>query len=434
MQSDNSLNKSLFEICRAMTSSLEIPEVLDTILHLSAENLKAASGSILLYEEGSENLKMLASRGLPPNVVKRGHLHRKGSIAEWVIENDQPIIVNKRSDIFPEEQDTEEETSAIKSALCVPLHAKGKIIGVINLNRYQDSDDVFHEDDLNILTILAGQAAICIDNARLYEQNMQQARMAAIGQTVAGISHCVKNMLTGLRGGLGILELAEGSKDWETVNKATGFIKGNVERISMLVMDMLDYSREKQPSRKNTDLDKLTKEVLSVVHYKAEMQEIELFQEVDPDARVHSVDSDQIFRCVLNLLENAIDAFEHPGKVTIRCLPLSETEAKTVLGGENDVKAYGKTVKITVEDNGVGIDPENLDHIFQPFFSTKKSKGTGLGLAVTWKIVSEHGGRILVDSEPGKGTAFHLVLPEKNPNVPDDSEEANHPADSPTVS
>jgi signal transduction histidine kinase len=303
--------------------------------------------------------------------------------------------------------------------MCAPLLAKGRAIGALNVNRYQAAPGVFRDEDLRVLVILAGQAALCIENARLHEQIIQQARLAAIGQTVAGISHCVKNMLTGLRGGMGILEIAQTSKDWGTVSKATGFIKGNIERISMLVMDMLDYSREKTPYRKITDLQKLADEVFAVVHYKAEMLKIRLESEIDPACAAHPVDTDQIFRCLLNLVENAMDALEDGGLVRVQAAPVAEAEARAIFGKDAPLADMGRIVRLSVSDNGMGIPSENIPLLFQPFFSIKKSKGTGLGLAVTWKIVTEHGGKALVESQPGAGSSIHLILPEKNPGEAD---------------
>jgi signal transduction histidine kinase len=429
MEPQSVFTKSLFEICQAMVSSLELGEVLHTILDLSLKSLTADAGSILLYEEGSDELKMLASRGLPPNVVKRGHISRKGSVAEWVINNNKPIIVNKRSDIFPDSPDELPSANAIKSAMSAPLRAKGQIIGTINLNRYSAEAALFVEDELHTLEILASQAAVCIENARLHEQNMLQARMAAIGQTVAGISHCVKNMLTGLRGGLGILEIAEKESDWDTVHKATGFIRSNVERISLLVLDMLDYSREKTPLRHLAIPEKMIQEVFDIVASKAERKTITLSKKIEKDCTEIMVDPDQIFRCLLNLVENALDAVERGGKIQVRCEPASPEQIQEVFAEVEDISSLGKIVRFSVEDNGCGIAPENRRHLFQPFSSTKGSKGTGLGLAVTQKITQEHGGKALVETEVGKGTTFHLILPEKTPIRPAQAEqEGNTPS------
>ncbi|HBF34176.1 TPA: hypothetical protein DDW35_06395 [Candidatus Sumerlaeota bacterium] len=417
MDSGNHLfNKTLFEICQAMGSSLELSEVLTTILDLSLRALEGDAGSILLYESGSDDLKMLASRGLPPKVVKRGHINRKGSVAEWVIQNDKPVIVNKRSDIFPDIKDEVPDASAVKTALCAPLHAKGKIIGVININRYVAENSPFAEEELNLFVILASQAAVCIENARLFEENVNHARMAAVGQTVAGISHCVKNILGGLFGGLGNLELACEIKDWTSVSRALALSRSSASRISLLVMDMLDYTKEKKiPIRQWMYPAKTIQEVFDICIFKAQTKRAVLETDIAMECTQIFAEPNQLFRCLLNLVENALDALPREGTVRVICKPLPTDEAQEIFG--EDVADYGKICRLSVEDNGSGIAPEHLDRIFEPLFSTKESKGTGLGLAVTKKIVLEHGGRMTVESTLGKGTAFHMILPEINPSL-----------------
>lgn len=413
MKKNDGFNNSLFAICQAMVSSLDLEEVLSTILDLSVKTFRANTGSILLYE-GSDRLRMLASRGLPEEVVKRGHISRKGSPAEWVIDHNEPRIFNGAVDGGATKLDTIEKTDSIRSALCVPLRAKGRVIGTLNLNRRGADATEFNQDDLNTLMIMASQAAICIENARLYDENMRQARLAAIGQTVAGLSHCIKNMLSGLRGGVGLMELAKQASDWETQTKGMSILRRSVDRISYLVLDMLDYSREKTPMRRPTSADHLINEVYETVNYKASQKGVTLRREVADGLGTILVDPDQLFRCLLNLVENAIDAVVPGDKATIltRCNKVSPIEAKIAYGEDIEIDNLGKIIEISVIDNGMGIDKEHFESIFQPFFSTKASKGTGLGLAVTKKLVEEHGGKITLESEPGRGTAFHMILPE----------------------
>ncbi|HUT25502.1 MAG TPA: ATP-binding protein [Sumerlaeia bacterium] len=414
MHSDNSFNKSLFDICQAMVSALELREVLDTILDLSIRTLRASAGSILLCEPGSDSLKMLASRGLPPGVVARGHISRKGSIADRVLAENRPAIINS-----PQEQEGSNlnRASAIKSALCVPLRAKGEVIGTLNLNRYDEEQGPYGEQDLRTVMILASQAAVSIENARLHEENVANARMAAIGQTVAGISHCIKNVLTGLRGGLGLVEMAQEARNWEASEKGCRVLRRNVERVSLLVLDMLDYSRDKTPSRRDTVVHSLVDEVFEVVYHKAKKQGVVLAQEIAQEGEHIFADADQMFRCLLNLVENAIESIPGEGRVTVRCgeMPWEEAKAAGLFRGKDDLERTERIVRITVEDTGAGIGPENLENVFQPFFSTKASRGTGLGLAVTRKITREHGGDVLVESELGRGTSFRLVFPETRP-------------------
>ncbi len=413
MSNASALKSTLLEICQAIGSSLELNEVLDTILKLTVREVNASSGSILLYDSGSDELKMLASLGLPSEVMERGYIPRRGSIAEKVIATNEAMILSDKVDETKGVRSMD-GVQKIRSSMCVPLRAKGAVIGTLNLNRYDAAFGPFQNEDRDDVITLASQAAISIENARLLNLYLEQERMAAIGQTVAGISHCVKNMLTGLRGGLGLVELAQQAENWDANEKGLGLLRRSVERVSLLVLDMLDFSREKEPLRRNANLNKIISEVLEITSYKADKKEIEQSIEIDDSCESINVDPDQLFRCLLNLVENSVDAIDKGGQVVVRGVSIAEEETAQYFGSEIDVKKLGHVVRISVEDNGQGIDSENLESIFQPFFSTKESKGTGLGLAVTKKIIEEHGGQVTVDSEVGKGTMFHMIIPEYN--------------------
>ena len=356
MIDEQHFNRSLFEICQTMVSSLELSEVLDTILELTLSNLQADAGSILLYDEESDELRMLAARGLPPGVVSRGFVSRKGSIAERVMENDEPLILNGVAKHASDARKGVKPAKAIRSAICAPLRAKGQVIGTVNLNRYREETGNFDEPDVERVMILASHAALSIENARLYQSNLEKTRLAAIGQTVAGISHCVKNMLTGLRGGLGLIELASEAKDWEANGKGVGLLKRNVERVSMLVMDMLDYSKDRKvPCRRDASVALLADEVFDVADSKARERGVTLQTDIEPEAdRVH-VDADQIFRCLLNLVENAVDAAERSqASVTVGCRVLGRREIEDVFGEDVECDALGKVVCLSVADTGSG--------------------------------------------------------------------------------
>ena len=411
MDQDDLFNKSLFEVCQAMVAAVDLRRVLDTILDLSMRALGADAGSILLYEDDSERLRMLAAKGLPPGVIERGYVPREGSVTDRVLESDEPVVMDGLAEA---DGATLTPASRIRSALCVPLRFKGQTIGTMNLNRYRWRGESYSEREKRTVMILASQAAICIENARLHEQNVAQARLAAVGETVAGISHCIKNLLTGLRGGVGLMDVARRAQDWPASERAADLLRTNVERVSLLVMDMLDYAKTgKQPIRDEFDVAYLFEQVREVTALKAEKKQVAVQSEIETGMERVRADQNQIFRCLLNLLENAIDSIDGGGRVVVRCEAVSAERARQALGEEADLEALGRIACLTVADNGAGVEPEDLSRIFEPFYSTKRSRGTGLGLAVTRKIVEEHGGRVLVDSEPGKGSSFHLIFPER---------------------
>jgi len=407
---------SLLRICTAMGSTLELKNLLNLILRLTMEELRAQQGSILLFDKESDQLKMLASRGLPREITKKGYIPRKGSIAEWVIENDKPVLLD---DVGDDARFTSiAKGRPIYTSMCVPLRAKGKVPGTINITRTRRQK--FTEQDLDALVVLATQAAVSIENARLYEENLKAERLAAVGRTVAAISHCTKNILTGLKGGAAIIEMARNQKDWALVELGRDMVNRNTDRIALLVLDMLDYSKERRPTRTIVDLRQLVNEIFTSVAHAAKQARARLASRLDPACQSLFADSNQIYRALLNLVNNAIEAVrEGPSEsgkveVTAERVKADSPVVRRCLRG-----ASGQYDLIRVSDTGAGIPRDLLPSLFQPFFSSKGSKGTGLGLAVTRKIAREHDGDVLVESKPGRGTVFTLVLPVVAPPTSD---------------
>jgi signal transduction histidine kinase len=281
---------------------------------------------------------------------------------------------------------------AIHAAMCAPLRGRQAVVGAIYVDSGAKSSN-FTDNDLQLLTVLAQVVGVAVENARLYQANMEQERLAAIGQATAGIGHCVKNILTGLLGGAQFVDMALEKNDLRYIEKGWPIIRRAIDRIEMLMLNMLSFSRNRQPERALTDVNALIHEVLDVVRSRAEKKNIVLG--ANQTGIVHAyIDSREIYRVILNLLVNAIDACEGDGG------------SVTVAASTEPSGCY-----IEVRDTGAGIPAELMPKLFQAFVSTKGSNGTGLGLACSNKIVREHGGVIHVDSEVGKGTKITVFLP-----------------------
>jgi signal transduction histidine kinase len=403
-----SAHASLLEISQAIGSSLELSAVLDTFLELTLREMQAQQGSILLFDEQQDQLQMLASKGLPDTVSRKGYIPRKGSIAEFVIQNNQPLIMN---DAPTHAAYQAMDYRRINSSMCVPLRARGKVLGTINLNRTDSHLSSFVQANLEVMTILAAQAAIFIENSRLHESNMKAERLAAIGQTVAGISHCVKNVLTGVKGGMSLVDLARQNQDWNLANQGGDILKRNLDRLSSIVLDMLDFSKERVPMTSSVLVASVLDEVKGTVESSAKQKNIEIRIQIDPPRQWVQADAQQLYRCILNLAHNAIDAMSVGGTIVMSSAPSSEPAAL------RHVKQTGveAVIVLRVRDDGPGIAEENAKTIFEPFFSTKGSKGTGLGLAVTRKIVEEHGGSIVLETYAPDPACFAIYLPQANP-------------------
>ncbi|MFH1437291.1 MAG: [Fe-Fe] hydrogenase large subunit C-terminal domain-containing protein, partial [Pseudomonadota bacterium] len=227
---------------------------------------------------------------------------------------------------------------------------------------------------------------------------VQSEKLASMGQLSAGIAHEINNPLGTILLYSHILmqslqEGAEARKDVETITR-------EAERCRGIVRGLLNFARKSQVTRKNVSMDGLVHDVIQLTDPKAKLMNVSLKCDIAQSLPPVMLDEAQIKQVLVNLIDNGIDAIDGPGEVVIRASLLHTTDS----------------VVIEVTDNGCGIPDKNLGKLFTPFFTTKEvGKGTGLGLAIAYGIVKMHSGDIKVRSEPGKGTAFSIVLPMTQP-------------------
>jgi signal transduction histidine kinase len=235
------------------------------------------------------------------------------------------------------------------------------------------------------------------------EELITNERLAAVGETVAGLAHYIKNILTGLRGGVYMVDKGMANDRAEMLREGWAMVKGNVENVSALALNLLDYSKERMPERTVCSPNEIVSEVVELFKDRAEQSNVKLETALDPDVKVAYLDPTGMHRVLVNLVSNAIDACIYDTdtskswKVTVR------TEIDT------DTDSTG-AIFLKVTDNGCGMTEEVKQKVFSRFFSTKAGRGTGLGLLITQKIVREHGEEISVESKAGQGTTFSIRL------------------------
>lgn len=244
---------------------------------------------------------------------------------------------------------------------------------------------------------------------------LEAERLAAIGQTVAVIAHAIKNITGGLKGGMFVLEKGLELGDRKYLAQGWQMIKGNVNKINNLALDMLNYAKEREPDYELCDPNQPVREVFALLRATAEKQGVALEIDIDPNLQPVKFDVEGIHCCLVNLVTNAIDA----------CSSLESTheDRKVVV---KSAKYNGGGVEYRVSDNGCGMDQDTQEKIFRMFFSSKGSKGTGLGLMITRKIIEEHGGTIECKSEVGKGSQFIVRLPGDKPVLKDPPTAVKH--------
>jgi histidine kinase len=247
-----------------------------------------------------------------------------------------------------------------------------------------------------------GRAAFIVDLSalkRLEQDKLDAERMAAVGQTVAGLAHTIKNLLMGLEGGMYMVDTGLRRADATRIQNGWEMLQRNFEKTTTLVKDFLSFAKGRAPDLQPLDPNTMAKDIVALYKDAARLQGVDLSAELGADVAIAPLDAKGIESCLTNLLSNAIDSAtmraDGKGKVVLRT---SQRDDELVF---------------EVTDNGGGMDWEVKGKVFTTFFTTKGNKGTGLGLLTTRKIVQEHGGRVEAESAPGEGATFRIRLPRR---------------------
>ncbi len=302
-------------------------------------------------------------------------------------------------------QDSGVIASGVRSALCAPLLAHGNVLGAILLEITSENRR-WTENELELLSTACGHGGLALLTAFLAHTRVQHERLAAMGTTVASISHSVKNMLQGLRSGAGAIDLALGRGDLELAREGWPILARNLDRVYALTFNMLAWSRSSTIELSLVQFDDIVQDAVELVGGACERRDVTLCTSVETDMPPIPVDPTALLQVLLNVLNNAIEA--SPSKTGVVSIDVA-------IDG-----AYEQVV-ITIVDNGCGIDPQNKEALFKAFHSTKGQRGTGLGLAVARKVVNEHQGTIELHSIAKGGTKCVIMLPLNRDDDPGDT-------------
>ena len=298
----------------------------------------------------------------------------------------------------------------LRSVLCVPIITHDEVQGVIHIDCAMAHNTYTHEQ-LRLATAIGRMTGMAIENARLLQSRMENERLAAMGETVAYLSHHIRNILQGLHSGSDVLEMGIKHENLDTIVSAWKIIQRNLDRTLHLATNMLTFSKDRQPAIEMGQPNKIVEDAIDLARHTADDRRVTLLTDLSGIPSV-PLDKEGTHHVILNLVLNAIDA-------------CPETGGRVVVATTHD--AERSTVVISVTDNGSGIEDEELVRIFEPFRSTKGHGGTGLGLAAAKKIMQEGGGEIEVETQPGEGTTFRVMIPTDRTHVPN-SEKTVGPA------
>jgi two-component system NtrC family sensor kinase len=414
----------MYRTALAVSHTLDIDQLLVRIMDMIFEWVDADRGCIMLKDSETGQL------------VPKVRRHRRGmktderitiskTILDYVVDRNEGVLTSNARDDDRWDAAKSILRMGVREAICVPMQGRYDVVGAIYIDTsltpqrilQQGSANKFTQEHLKLMIAIAHQAALAVEDTSYYKAMVQAERLAAVGQTIASLSHHIKNILQGVRGGSYLIEMGmkdhakaihDGDVDVEAAQKAVavmrkgwGIVEKNQERISTLVLDMLTFSKEREPMAEPANLNDVAADVVELMKARAEDEGIELLWKPYPTMPTLMFDAEAMHRAILNIVTNAVDAChdrEH-GMVEV----------------STHYRHDERLALVDVVDNGSGIAKEDMEKIFSVFVSRKGGRGTGLGLPVSQKILQEHGGRIYVVSQPGKGSRFTLELPATTP-------------------
>lgn len=382
---------ALYRATLLLGERIPFPEYLNQVLALTLEALPARRGAVVIQFDKNQEPALCASLSLDDQLHS---LPLSKTLTEHVMRTRTAFYTeNAQSD--PRFCGSETMVRhAIGAAMCAPLCGNSRTVGAIYVDTLPEKTR-YPGRELEFLTAIAYLIGLAAEGKQLDDRMVAQARLAALGQAIAGISHDLRNVLTGVKGGVELMEAAgeEAGPDSRPVRSARRIIRRSLDTIDAYLNDLISFVRDTEIKRAPTFVNGVVQDVLDVIRPVAAERKVELVFQGGGFEPAH-IDGLQIHRVLLNLLRNAIDACSaHGGTVTV------STGWK------------GETLMLQVADDGAGISEEDLARIAQPFYTTKGSRGTGLGLAISYRIIESHGGRIVVYSRPGKGSSFTIVIP-----------------------
>jgi signal transduction histidine kinase len=395
MNSSQERLEALFAIATEISSTLHLEEVLHRVAAQACRLMAARVCSILLIDKEAGTLRPAATHGASAAYLAQPDREVAASLTGEVIKTGRPLYI---PDVRQETRYAVSELArheGLCTLLSVPLRTKTAVIGVLNV--YTAEPRRFDENDIRLLTLLASQSAIAIENATLHRDEMearerlrQSEKLAALGKLSAGLAHELRNPLNTVS--MLVYAMAQEVDPNGPLWADLQVVQGELRRMTLLIEQFLEFARPKPPHFQRHRLEEILEETLLLIGPEARARRVTVHKEVEKDLPRVWVDGAQIKQVYLNLLLNALQAMPHGGKLTVR------------------IHASGGSVLTAITDEGGGIPREVRANLFQPFFTTKRG-GTGLGLSISQRIIEGHNGQLRLFSQPGVGTTVVVRLP-----------------------
>jgi signal transduction histidine kinase len=394
--------ETLGKFSKAMVSILDLQSLSKRIMETITQTMGVEKASLFLVNEEKGGYNLCESKNVRITTSTQ-HLSQDDPLPLYLQDIGEIIIreeLAKKVDI-PEINNVINIMFLLEAEVSIPLIWKEQLIGMINLG-YKFNKDIYSHEDIELLSTLANQAAIAIENARLYEDLKRSKtyirradRLASLGTLTAGLAHEIRNPLVAIKTFTHLLP--ERLDDEEFRNQFLKIASSEVDRISLLVTELLDFARPSDPKLELENINIILDGMILLVSTETKKKKINIIKNYASDLPHIQMDREQIKQVFLNILINGIQATSENGKITVK------TRSFMKPGGE-------PYVQVEFADTGCGIPEEHLEDIFNPFFTTK-STGSGLGLSISHQIIQDHRGYIDVESQLDKGSSFFINLP-----------------------
>jgi signal transduction histidine kinase len=402
--------ETLLRSSREMVSIVDLEHLSDGLVRTVSRALGTETASFYLLDETKGVYNLKANIGQDKNGYPLAMLSKSDPLVQCLTGNQEGIVKEELEMAQDKVAGLEvaKKMAEIDAEISVPIMSKEKLIGILNLG-HKEEKEIYSTDDLELLSTLANQAAIALENARLYE-NLKQSqdtlrradRLSSLGLLTAGLAHEIRNPLVAIRTFTQLLP--ERYNDAEFREGFQGLALKEVDRICGLINDLLSFARPSRPNVAEENMNDVVDGITRILETEAKEKGVEIIRDFSLNLPKVWIDREQMKQVFMNLILNAIQAMREGGSIFISTRLISRDES-----GQS-----GQFVQVEVRDTGVGIPAENLDHIFDPFF-TSKDEGSGLGLSISHQIVQEHGGYVTVESKVGVGTTFFINLPTGKP-------------------
>lgn len=401
--------ETLMSFSQSLVTILDLKSLTGEIVRTLVQVLGASTASLYLRNQEKGLYVLSTSVGQEADGLQDLSFRKEDALLRHLL-HVQSIVVREELEIRDETRGTDPILGVLKAMeaeACIPLVNKGSLIGFCNLGSCTNLK-MSSGEDLHLLTTLGRNAAIALDNALLYEdlkrsQKLIQRtdRLRSLETIAGGFAHEIRNPLTSIKT---FIQLAPSRRDDpEFMGEFSLVVQDDVSRIERLIEEILNYARYMEPKLSDEDLNEIVMSSLLFVEVQANQKGISITHDLAPNLPRMLLDRQQIRQVLMNLFLNAMDAItKAKGRIAVKTRLLTKSTGD-------------EWVHIEIADTGCGISADDLEHIFDPFYTTKhesaEREGTGLGLVIVHQIIQEHGGHVEVESQVGRGTTFLINLP-----------------------